>query len=152
MNFNGAFAHVQLVSDYLIRPAFLDRSSNRQFTACEEARSWGWDNIVPGRNGLGGGSILGDDGSTILLPPGQSARVNASYLQPFFSYTAPSQTTFTLQTGSTYNWTAHQWTVPVEGGVSQVLKIGSQPISVTAMAKYWAVRPDGAPSGGRGSC
>ena len=43
---------------------------------------WGVGN--PGRNGLGGGSILGDDGSTIVLPPGQSARVNASYLQPFF--------------------------------------------------------------------
>jgi hypothetical protein len=103
---------------------------------------WGVGN--PGRNGLGGGSILDDDGSTILLPPGQSPRVNASYLQPFFSYTTPSQTTFTLQTESTYNWTAHQWTVPVEGGISQVLKIGSQPISLAAMAKYWAVRPDGA--------
>jgi hypothetical protein len=45
---------------------------------------------------------------TILLPPGQSARVNASYLQPFFSYTTPSQTTFTLQTESTYNWAAHR--------------------------------------------
>jgi hypothetical protein len=107
---------------------------------------WGVGN--PGRNGLGGGSILGDDGSTILIPPGQSARVNASYLQPFFSYTTPSQTTFTLQTESTYNWTAHQWTVPVEAGVSQVLKIGSQPISIAAMAKYWAVRPDGAPAWG----
>ena len=107
---------------------------------------WGIGN--PGKNGLGGGSILGDDGSTILVPPGQSARVNASYLQPFFSYTTPSQTTFTLQTESTYNWTAHQWTVPVEGGVSQVLKIASQPISIAAMAKYWAVRPDGAPAWG----
>jgi hypothetical protein len=107
---------------------------------------WGVTN--PGRNGLGGGSILADDGSTILLPPGQSARVNASYLQPFFSYTTPKQTTFTLQTESTYNWTAHQWTVPLEAGVSQVLKIGSQPISIAAMGKYWAVRPDGAPSWG----
>jgi hypothetical protein len=62
--------------------------------------------------------------------------------------TTPKQTTFTLQTESTYNWTAHQWTVPVEGGISQVLKIGSQPISLAAMAKYWAVRPDGAPASG----
>jgi hypothetical protein len=38
--------------------------------------------------------------------------------------------------------------VPVESGVSQVLKIGSQPISIAAMAKYWAVRPDGAPAWG----
>jgi hypothetical protein len=27
--------------------------------------------------------------------------------------------------------------------VSQVLNIGSQPISLAAMAKYWAVRPNG---------
>jgi hypothetical protein len=107
---------------------------------------WGVGN--PGRNGLGGGSILGDDGSTILLPPGQSPRVNASYLQPFLSYTTPSQTTFTVQTESTYNWTAHQWTVPVMAGASQVLKIGGQPISIAAMAKYYAVRPDGAPAWG----
>jgi hypothetical protein len=107
---------------------------------------WGVGN--PGRNGLGGGSILGDDGSTILLPPGQSPRVNASYLQPFLSYTTASQTTFTVQTESTYNWTAHQWTVPVMAGASQVLKIGSQPISIAVMGKYYAVRPDGAPAWG----
>ena len=40
VNFNSAFAHVQLVSYYLIRLAFLDRSSDRQFTACEVARYW----------------------------------------------------------------------------------------------------------------
>ena len=39
MNFDGALAHVQLVSYYLIRLAFLDRSNDREFTACDEARS-----------------------------------------------------------------------------------------------------------------
>jgi hypothetical protein len=107
---------------------------------------WGVGN--PGANGLGGGSILADDGSTIEVPPGRSPRVNASYLQPFLSYTTPTQTTFTVQTESTYNWTAHQWTVPVMAGVSQVLKIGSQPISIAVMGKYYAVRPDGAPAWG----
>jgi hypothetical protein len=107
-----------------------------------------WGIGTPGKNGLGGGSILADDGSTILLPPGQSPRVNASYLQPFLSYTTPSQTTFTVQTESTYNWTAHQWTVPVMAGASQVLKVGSQPISIAVMGKYYAARPDGAPAWG----
>jgi hypothetical protein len=32
--------------------------------------------------------------------------------------------------------------------VSQVLNTGSQPISLAAMAKYWAVRPDGPPAWG----
>jgi hypothetical protein len=39
MNFDRAFAHVQVVSYYLIRLAFLDRSNDREFTACEVVRS-----------------------------------------------------------------------------------------------------------------
>jgi hypothetical protein len=107
---------------------------------------WGVGN--PGTNGLGGGSILADDGSTILVPSGHSPRINATYVQPFLSYTLPSQTTFTVQTESTYNWTAHQWTVPVMAGVSQVLRVGGQPISLAVMGKYWASRPEGAPAWG----
>jgi hypothetical protein len=111
---------------------------------------WGVGN--PGRNGLGGGSILGDDGSTIVLAPGQSARVNASYLQPFFSYTTARQTTFTLQTESTYNWTAHQWTVPVEGGSvrcsrSEASRSASRRWRNIGLCVRTAPRP-----GGRGSC
>jgi hypothetical protein len=107
-----------------------------------------WGIGTPGTNGLGGGSILGDDGSTILLPPGRSQRVNATYMQPFASYTTPAQTTFTISSESTYNWTSATWTVPVLAGVSQVLKIGDQPISVGVTGKYYAVRPDGAPAWG----
>ena len=107
-----------------------------------------WGIGAPGTNGLGGGSILGDDGSTILLPPGRSQRVNATYMQPFASYTTPGQTTFTLSSESTYNWTSATWTVPVLAGVSQVLKIGSQPISIGVTGKYYAVRPEGAPAWG----
>jgi hypothetical protein len=33
-------------------------------------------------------------------------------------------------------------------GDGRPLKIGSQQISLAAMAKYWAVRPDGAPAWG----
>ena len=47
VNFNGAFAHVQIVSYYLIRLAFLDRSSDRQFTTCEDARYWWLRQHVP---------------------------------------------------------------------------------------------------------
>lgn len=104
-----------------------------------------WGIGTPGANGLGGGSILADDGSTIAVPPGRSPVVNATYLQPFLSYTTPSQTTFSLGSESTYNWTDKSWTVPLTAGVSQLLKAGSQPISLGLIGKYWAVRPDGAP-------
>jgi len=107
-----------------------------------------WGIGEPGMNGLGGGSILGDDGSTIAVPPGRSPRISATYMQPFASYTFPTQTTLNLASESTYNWTARTWTVPVVAGVSQVLKVGSQPLSVGLSGKYYVVRPDGAPAWG----
>ena len=107
-----------------------------------------WGIGPPGENGLGGGSILGDDGSTIPVPPGRSPTLSATFLNPFVSYAFPTNTTLTLQTESTYNWTAKTWTVPIIGGVSQIVKIGAQPLSVGVLGKYYAVRPDGAPAWG----
>lgn len=101
-----------------------------------------------GHNGLGGSSILGEDGFTTTTPPGRSARVSATYMQPFASYTFPTFTTLNLSTESTYDWTARRWTVPVIAGVSQLLKLGSQPISVGLSVKYTAVQPVGAPAWG----
>ena len=73
---------------------------------------WGVGN--PDRNDLGGGQFLATTARQ-SSGSGQSACVNASYLQPFFSYTTPKQTTFTLQTKSTYNWTAHHGQRPSRG-------------------------------------
>ena len=39
-------------------------------------------------------------------------------------------------------------TVSIIGGVSQIVKIGAQPLSVGVLGKYYAVRPDGAPAWG----
>jgi hypothetical protein len=101
-----------------------------------------------GHNGLGGSSVLGEDGFTTTTSPGHSARVSATYVQPFASYTFPTFTTLNLSTESTYDWTAQRWTVPVIAGVSQLLKLGSQPISVGLSGKYTAMRPVGAPAWG----
>ena len=38
--------------------------------------------------------------------------------------------------------------MPILGGVSQILKVGGQPISVAALGKYYVARPDGAPAWG----
>jgi hypothetical protein len=53
---------------------------------------------------------------------GESGRadVNATYLQPFVSYTTKTATTFTLNTESTYDWEDEQWTVPLNLMVSAV--------------------------------
>lgn len=55
-------------------------------------------------------------------------QVNASFLQPFVSFTTKKQTTFGINTESTYDWQNSQWTVPINLTVSQLLKLGGQPM------------------------
>ncbi len=63
--------------------------------------------------------------------------ISSSFVQPFLSYTSPDAWTFTLQTESTYDWQAEEWTVPINGLVSKVIKIGGQLISVGGGMRYW---------------
>jgi len=73
--------------------------------------------------------------------------VNATFLQPFLTYTTPTATTFSLNTESTYDWDSHEWRVPINGGVAQILRVGGQLVQVGAVARYWADVPDGGPHG-----
>jgi hypothetical protein len=75
------------------------------------------------------------------------ADVNSTFLQPFFSYTTKDAWTFTLNSESTYDWKAHQWSVPINVVVSKVTKVGGQLISVGAGVRYWAESPDSGPEG-----
>jgi len=74
--------------------------------------------------------------------------VNATFLQPFVSYTTKKFTTFTLNTESTYNWNAGQWSVPLNAQVSQLLKIGKMPISIGIGGRYYANGPKVGPKSG----
>ncbi len=74
--------------------------------------------------------------------------VNATYLQPFLSYTFRTATTLSFSTESTYDWTGSQWTVPLLGGVSQLVRIGKLPVSLGVNGKYYVEGPDGAPDWG----
>jgi hypothetical protein len=69
--------------------------------------------------------------------------VNATFLQPFLSYTWSTSTSVTVNTESTYDWTARQWTVPVNLLASQVINIGRQPLSLSLGGREYAVRPNG---------
>ena len=77
-----------------------------------------------------------------------SQNVNATFLQPFLSYTTKTYTTFGMNTESTYNWQASQWTVPLNFTVQQLLKIGKQPIAFQLGYRYYAQRPAGGPDWG----
>jgi hypothetical protein len=79
---------------------------------------------------------------------GGNQEVNATFLQPFLAYTTSKQTTFTLNTESTYDWTGSQWTVPLNLQVSQLVKIAGLPISLGLGGRYYAEKPDGGPDWG----
>ena len=76
--------------------------------------------------------------------------VNATFLQPFLSYTTKQAWTYTLNTESTRNWEANEdeWTVPVNAQVTKVLKLGGQLVSVGGGARYYVAGPDTAPDWG----
>ena len=76
------------------------------------------------------------------------AEVNATYLQPFVSFTTKKATTFTLNTESTYDWHGGQWSVPMNFMVQQLVKIGKQPIALTVGARYYPEGPSQGPDWG----
>ena len=69
--------------------------------------------------------------------------ISAAFLQPFVSYTTKTYTSFTVNTESTYDFENSQWTVPLNFMVSQVFKIGGQPMSLQLGARYYADGPTG---------
>jgi hypothetical protein len=74
--------------------------------------------------------------------------VNATFLQPFISYTFPDTTSVTVNTESSYDWVAQQWTVPINVGVSHIFKFGDQPVSLGVQGRYYAVTPPYGPTWG----
>ena len=71
--------------------------------------------------------------------------VNATFIQPFVSYITATKTTFTLNSESTYDWRGNEWNAPLNFVVSQLLKIGDQPVQIFAGARYYVETPDGGP-------
>ena len=64
-------------------------------------------------------SFAGDD---------DRSEVNSTFLQPFVSYTTKDAWTFSLNTESTYNWEADEWSVPINFLVTKLVRIDKQPI------------------------
>ena len=69
--------------------------------------------------------------------------MSSTFLQPSIAYTTKTHTTFKINTESTYDWHDHQWTVPINFQISQLTKIGTQPIQFTLGARVYADGPSG---------
>ena len=81
---------------------------------------------------------------------GSSARseVSSTFLQPFFSHTTASATTYGLNLETSYDWVGDHWLVPVNLTVTQLTRIGSQRVSVGGGLRYYVERPKGGPEWG----
>jgi hypothetical protein len=73
--------------------------------------------------------------------------INATFLQPFMSFTTPTAWTYSLQTESTYDWEGSGWQVPIRVNASKVTRIGSQLVSFGGGLSYWIESSDGGPEG-----
>jgi hypothetical protein len=76
------------------------------------------------------------------------SEVNATYLQPFLSFTTKTYTTFSINTETTYNWQAEEATVPMNFGIQQLVKIGKMPVALQTGYRYYVEKPDGGPDWG----
>lgn len=81
---------------------------------------------------------------------GEDARqdISATFIQPFLSYTTPKQTTYTLNSESTYDWENEQWAVPINAMISQLVKIGGAPVQFQLGGRYYAETADNGPDWG----
>ncbi len=77
----------------------------------------------------------------------QRKDISATFIQPFLSYTTPDAWTYAVNTESTYDWEASQWSVPLNVSVSKVTKIGGQLLSLGGGLRYWADGPQSGPHG-----
>jgi hypothetical protein len=102
--------------------------------ALQQSGPWTYGALVNHLWSLGGDSDRGD--------------VSATFLNPFVSYITPTKTTFSISPEVTYDWETEKWLVPVNLVVSQLFKIGNQPIQVALGGRYYFDAPSGGPEWG----
>ena len=83
-------------------------------------------------------SFAGDD---------DRADINATFLQPFVSYTTTKAVTYSFNTETTYDWESSEASVPLNLGVAKVTRFGSQLVSLGAGVRYYI---DSTPTGSEG--
>ena len=75
-----------------------------------------------------------------------SQSYNQMLIQPFLNYNFKGGFYLTSSPIITANWKAdssNAWTVPIGGGIGQILRIGKLPVNAQAQVYYNVVRPDG---------
>lgn len=73
--------------------------------------------------------------------------VNATFLQPFASYTTPTAWSYIANVEYTRDWERDTSSLPLHLLVGKVTKIGDQLIQFTVGARIWVESPDSGPEG-----
>jgi hypothetical protein len=127
-------------------PVFLYRTGTNKFTT---GKKWGAGPTIVVLKQFGPATV-GFLGNHIWSVAGSNERpdISSSFLQPFVSYTTKRATTFSINTESTYNWKTKEWKVPINVSVSQLVRIGKQPVSFALGGRYYAWSPEFGPDWG----
>jgi hypothetical protein len=59
--------------------------------------------------------------------------ISNTFMQPFVACTWPSAWTVSVQSESSYNCQTDQWSIPVNLGVSKLVKLGKLPVSLQCL-------------------
>ncbi len=73
--------------------------------------------------------------------------LDSTFLQPFVAYTTKNAWTFSLNTESSYNWTAEDWAVPINATVAKLTTIGNQKVQFQVGGRHWANEFNNGPEG-----
>jgi hypothetical protein len=74
--------------------------------------------------------------------------IDTTFLQPFVAKRIGPGRTVSMNVESTYDWDRDAWTAPVNLGISQILPIGKQLVSLQLGGAYYLEAPRGAPEWG----
>lgn len=76
------------------------------------------------------------------------ASVNNTFIQPFLNLNKQGGWTFGINSESSYNWQAGEWTVPINVFVNKVIPIGKMPTQWQLGGRYYVEKPDSGPDWG----
>lgn len=94
-----------------------------------------------------GGWTVGMLANHIWDIEGKSAKQSRTFLQPFVNFTTQDAWTYALNTESTYDWVAEEWSIPINFKISKLVQFGRQRVSLSLTTRYWAQSPAGGPDG-----
>lgn len=81
---------------------------------------------------------------------GKSSRgdISSTFIQPFFSHSTATGTTYAVNTETSYDWKGKNWVVPINLSVAQLTKIGKQRVQVGIGGRYYVEKPEHGPDWG----